>query len=130
MQVRKIKIKEHITHAMYDLVLKTTMEILRFRHMLPWYNSTFPIIKHCLEAALKEGWTDEILAMFRMVDLVARNKSFSLHISSNSKISQSRALEEIQEQLIKHAIAERFIIDEMFAIDATHIEARDQAPTK
>lgn len=68
--------------------------------------------------------------MFRMVDLVARNKSFSLHISSNSKISQSRALEEIQEQLIKHAIAERFIIDEMFAIDATHIEARDQAPTK
>lgn len=46
------------------------------------------------------------------------------------KISQSQALEEIQEQLIQQAIAEGFITDDTLAIDATHIEARDQAPSK
>lgn len=46
------------------------------------------------------------------------------------KISQSDALEEIQEQLLKQAMAEGFITDDTIAIDATHIEARDQAPAK
>lgn len=46
------------------------------------------------------------------------------------KISQSNALEEIQEQLLKQAMAEGFITDDTIAIDATHIEARDQAPAK
>ena len=44
------------------------------------------------------------------------------------KMSQSYALEEMQEQLLKQAIAEAFITDDTIAIDATHIEARDQAP--
>lgn len=47
-----------------------------------------------------------------------------------SRISQSHALEEIKKQLLKHAMAEGFIADDTVAIDATHIEARDQAPAK
>jgi transposase len=46
------------------------------------------------------------------------------------KISQSNALEEIQEQLLTQAMAEGFIADDVVAIDATHIEARDKAPAK
>ena len=46
------------------------------------------------------------------------------------KISESNALEEIQEQVIQQAMAEGYITDETLAIDATHIEARDQAPAK
>jgi transposase len=46
------------------------------------------------------------------------------------KISQSQAMEEIQEQLVKQAMLEGFITDDTVAIDATHIEARDQAPRK
>lgn len=46
------------------------------------------------------------------------------------KISESRALEDIQEQLVQRAINEGFIFDDTIAIDATHIEARDQAPAK
>ncbi|WP_055107404.1 IS1182 family transposase [Paenibacillus ihumii] len=46
------------------------------------------------------------------------------------KISESHALEEMQQQLLEHAMAEGFITDDTVAIDATHIEARDQAPAK
>ncbi|CAM3718645.1 IS1182 family transposase [Marinicrinis lubricantis] len=46
------------------------------------------------------------------------------------KMSQSNALEEIQEQLLEQAIAEGFVTDDTVAIDATHVEARDQAPAK
>src|SRR5690606_14946462 len=46
------------------------------------------------------------------------------------KISDSHVLEEIQVQLVQQAMNEGFIHDDTIAIDATHIEARDQAPTK
>ncbi|BFH69840.1 hypothetical protein PsJ27TS7_38400 [Paenibacillus dendritiformis] len=46
------------------------------------------------------------------------------------KMSQSHALEDMQEQLLEQAMAEGFITDDTVAIDATHIEARDQAPAK
>ena len=46
------------------------------------------------------------------------------------KMSQSHALGERQEKLLQQAMAETFIMDETLAIDATHIEARDQAPAK
>jgi len=41
-------------------------------------------------------------------------------------------LEKVQETVVRQAIDEGFIIDDMLAlaIDATHFEARDQAPTK
>lgn len=40
------------------------------------------------------------------------------------------ALEQIQQQLIAQALQEGLISDDTIAIDATHIEARDQAPPK
>ncbi|AZK44881.1 transposase [Paenibacillus lentus] len=46
------------------------------------------------------------------------------------KMSQSHALEDIQTQLLAQAMTEGFITDDTVAIDATHIEARDQAPAK
>ncbi|GIO40235.1 transposase [Paenibacillus faecis] len=46
------------------------------------------------------------------------------------KMSHSQALEEMQEKLLQQAMAESFITDDTLAIDATHIEARDQAPAK
>lgn len=47
-----------------------------------------------------------------------------------TKISESSVLQNIQQQLIQTAMAEGFIQDDTIAIDATHIEARDQAPPK
>lgn len=47
-----------------------------------------------------------------------------------NKMSQCDALEEIQTQLLTQAMKEGFITDDTVAIDATHIEARDQAPVK
>lgn len=46
------------------------------------------------------------------------------------KMSQSHVLEDIQTQLLAQAMTEGFITDDTVAIDATHIEARDQAPAK
>ncbi|MGM8214263.1 IS1182 family transposase [Bacillaceae bacterium W0354] len=46
------------------------------------------------------------------------------------QISESDVLETVQETLITQAISEGYITDEIVAIDATHFEARDQAPRK
>ena len=45
-------------------------------------------------------------------------------------LSESNILEKAQEKLIFQAIEEGYIIDDTVAIDATHFEARDQAPPK
>ncbi|MFT8930743.1 MAG: IS1182 family transposase [Sporolactobacillus sp.] len=47
-----------------------------------------------------------------------------------TKLEESNVLEVVQEQVISQAIAEGFIMDDTVAIDATHFEARDQAPPK
>lgn len=46
------------------------------------------------------------------------------------KLSDSHAMEEMQAQLLHQALSEGFLTDDTIAIDATHIEARDQAPAK
>ena len=46
------------------------------------------------------------------------------------KLSDSNILEEAQEQVVLQAVNEGFITDDTVAIDATHFEARDQAPPK
>jgi len=43
---------------------------------------------------------------------------------------ESNVLERAQERVILQAIEEGFIMDDTIAIDATHFEARDQAPSK
>jgi transposase len=47
-----------------------------------------------------------------------------------SKLEASQVLEEINEKVVIQAYSEGFIMDEVVAIDATHFEARDQAPPK
>ncbi len=47
-----------------------------------------------------------------------------------TKLSASNILEKVQESVVCQAIAEGFITDDTVAIDATHFEARDQAPPK
>lgn len=47
-----------------------------------------------------------------------------------TRLSELNVLEEAQEKLVCQAIAEGFITDDTIAIDATHFEARDQAPPK
>jgi transposase len=44
-----------------------------------------------------------------------------------SKLSESIALELVQESILLHAIQEGFICDEAVAIDATHFESRDRS---
>lgn len=62
---------------------------------------------------------------------------FSDHVPSESsysrllaKISESNVLETVQEKIIIQALSEGFVSDRTVAIDATHVEARDQAPPK
>lgn len=45
-------------------------------------------------------------------------------------ISESNVLEESQKSLLHQAISEGFIKDDTLALDASHFEARDQAPPK
>ncbi len=45
-------------------------------------------------------------------------------------ISESDALEFVQESLLLQAISNGFVSDETIAIDATHVEARDRATYK
>jgi len=47
-----------------------------------------------------------------------------------TKLSDSKVLEKEQEKVVLQAIEEGFITDDTVAIDATHFEARDQAPPK
>lgn len=64
---------------------------------------------------------------FTLAEKIPSAASYSRLIE---KISQSDVLEQIQERILLHALNEGFITDDTVAIDATHIEARDQAPTK
>ncbi len=47
-----------------------------------------------------------------------------------TKLNESDVLERSLEKVVLQAIAEGFIDDDTVAIDATHFEARDQAPPK
>lgn len=47
-----------------------------------------------------------------------------------TRLSDSKILEKEQEKVVLQAIAEGFITDDTVAIDATHFEARGQAPPK
>lgn len=61
---------------------------------------------------------------FMLSELIPSEASFSRLLK---KISTSQALQAIQHQLLQDAMSEGFIQDDTIAIDATHIDARDQA---
>ncbi|WP_010530510.1 IS1182 family transposase [Lentibacillus jeotgali] len=64
---------------------------------------------------------------FLVSDSIPSEASYSRLLA---KLSESNALEKAQENVVLQAIAEGFIVDDTVAIDATHFEARDQAPPK
>ena len=64
---------------------------------------------------------------FLVSDNVPSEASYSRLVD---KLEASNVLEQAQEQVIEQALEEGFITDDTVAIDATHFEARDQAPPK
>lgn len=85
-----------------------------------------PTIKDLLKR-LREDILFRLDCGFSLAESIPSAASYSRLVA---KISQSKALEEIQEFMLKQAIREGFVTDDTIAIDATHIEARDQAPAK
>src|SRR5699024_7267550 len=64
---------------------------------------------------------------FLVSDSVPSEASYSRLVD---KLEASNVLEQAQEQVSDQALKEGFISDDAVAIDATHFEARDQAPRK
>ncbi|AST90085.1 hypothetical protein BC6307_01700 [Sutcliffiella cohnii] len=64
---------------------------------------------------------------FLVSDTVPSEAAYSRMVTI---ISESNVLEEVKEMILHQAISEGFITDDTIAIDATHFEAKDQAPPK
>lgn len=63
---------------------------------------------------------------FRVDDTVPSEATFS---RLTTKLGDTNILEQTQASVIRQATDEGFISDDTVALDATHVEARDQAPT-
>nr|WP_283163476.1 IS1182 family transposase [Sporolactobacillus mangiferae] len=85
-----------------------------------------PTIKDLVKR-LNEDIVFKLNCAFLVSDPTPSEASYSRLIT---KLEESKILEVVQEQVIIQAITEGFIKDDTIAIDATHFEARDQAPPK
>jgi transposase len=85
-----------------------------------------PFIKDLVKR-LKNDMIFRLDCGFLVSDSVPSEAAYSRIITV---ISESNVLEGAQETLLYQAISEGFITDDTAAIDATHFEARDQAPPK
>ena len=85
-----------------------------------------PTIKDLVKR-LKNDYIFRLDCGFLLSDSVPSEASYSRMLT---KISEKNVLEKVSEALLLQAISEGFIHDQTVAIDATHIEARDQAPSK
>lgn len=85
-----------------------------------------PFIKDLVQR-LKNDMIFRLECGFLVSDTVPSEAAFSRMIT---QISDTNVLESVQENILHQAISEGLITDETVAIDATHIEARDQAPAK
>ncbi|WP_054954666.1 IS1182 family transposase [Paenibacillus dakarensis] len=85
-----------------------------------------PTIKDLLKR-LREDVLFRFDCGFSLAESIPSASTYSRLIQ---KLSQSDALEEVSQNVVKHAFEEGFILDDTVAIDATHIEARDRAPKK
>jgi len=90
------------------------------------YVERIPTIKDLINR-LQDDIAFKLNCGFLVSDDIPSEASYSRLLG---KLSGSSVLEECQEQVVLQAIAEGFIIDDTIAIDATHFEARDQAPPK
>jgi transposase len=85
-----------------------------------------PTIKDLIRR-LNEDFIFKLNCGFLVSDQTPSEAAYSRLIS---KLEASKVLEEINEKVVVQACSEGFIMDEAVAIDATHFEARDQAPLK
>ncbi|MTT31394.1 IS1182 family transposase [Terrilactibacillus sp. BCM23-1] len=85
-----------------------------------------PFIKDLIKR-LKNDLIFRLDCGFLVSDSVPSEAAYSRMITI---ISESNVMEEVQETLLHQAITEEFITDDTVAIDATHFEAKDQAPPK
>lgn len=85
-----------------------------------------PFIKDLVKR-LKNDIVFRLDCGFLVSDSIPSEAAYSRMITI---ISESNVLEEAQETLLHQAITEGFISDDTVAIDATHFEAKDQAPPK
>jgi len=90
------------------------------------YVERIPTIKD-LTKRLNEDFVFKLNCGFLVSDHTPSEAAYSRILT---KLSESNVLKKVQEKVIQQAIAEGFIVDETIAIDATHFEARDQAPPK
>ena len=90
------------------------------------YVERIPTIKDLVKR-LNEDIAFKLNCGFLVSESVPSEASYSRLLS---KLSKSNVLEKVQEKVVLQAISEGFIIDDTIAIDATHFEARDQAPPK
>ncbi|HHW38411.1 MAG TPA: transposase, partial [Bacillales bacterium] len=85
-----------------------------------------PFIKDLVKR-LKPDMIFRLDCGFLVSDSVPSEAAYSRMVTL---ISESNVLEKVQEMILHQAITEGFISDDTVAIDATHFEARDQAPPK
>lgn len=90
------------------------------------YVERIPTIKDLIKR-LNQDIAFKLNCGFLVSDSVPSEASYSRLLT---KLTQSNILEKVQGQIVEQAIEEGFIIDDTIAIDATHFEARDQAPAK
>src|SRR5690625_2233314 len=90
------------------------------------YVERIPTIKDLIKR-LNDDFVFKLNCGFLVSDKTPSEAAYSRLLT---KLSESNVLEKVQETVVRQAIDEGFIIDDTVAIDATHFEARDQAPTK
>jgi len=121
-------------HAIYQQVAKKSRlgapEDLNYAAMIVStfirYVERIPTIKDLVKR-LNSDIAFRFNCGFLVSDRIPSEASFSRLIT---KLNELNVLEQEQEKVVLQAIAEGFITDDTIAIDATHFEARDQAPVK
>lgn len=93
--------------------------LIRYVERIPTIADLVKRLNHDLSFKLDCG--------FKVSDSIPSEASYSRLLT---KLSESDVLEYVQKTVIEAAIREGFIDDDTVAIDATHFEARDQAPPK
>ena len=85
-----------------------------------------PFIKDLVKR-LKNDMIFRLECGFLVSDTVPSEAAFSRMVTI---LCESNVLEDVKETILYQAISEGFLTDDTVALDATHFEAKDQAPPK
>ena len=121
---------DFIYHEMKKKSRRGAPEQLNYPAMIISFFIRYVVRIPTIKDLVKRLQTDLALKLdcgFLVSDNVPSEASYSRFIDNFAK---TNVLERAQERVILQAIDEGFIMDDTIAIDATHFEARDQAPAK